>query len=882
MEDPLSFGEWLKCRRKELGLTQAELAERVNCTLSTLRKIETGLRRPSKQLAGLLARSLGVPAKEQTTFIRVARGELNFERLGSTAPDRASTRGSRPGGLTRPVLENLPRSLTPFIGREPELAVLVQLLADPQCSLLTIVGPGGIGKTRLGIEAARLSQELFPDGIWFVPLGSLNSPALIVPAIAEAVDFKFQDPSNLQAQLLRYLRLKKALLVLDGAEHLLEGAAVFTDLLTECQQVNLLVTSRERLNLLSEWVFEVKGLPVPPSDQIEQFEAYSSVTLFLQSARRASAGFEIRENERRWVLKICQIMEGLPLGIELSAAWVGLLSCEEISKEIQRNLDFLSVSMHDFPERHRSLRATLDHSWKLLNMEERLILSRLAVFHGGFRREAAQEICGASLAILSSLRDKTLLYRTDPEYYALHEIIRQYAGQKLAEDSNENEQIKDLHAAYYVRCLSEWEVELKSSRQVEIFNGMALEIANLSRGWQHMVTDYRPGSGKRKQCPADLLHSALFSLSLFYEMRCRCWEAVQLFSESVEYLLSIQAKFENTEDYTSWISVLGQITAYLGLHQAYVLQYGQAVEHLEEAIRLFEKSQSWIEKAQAQMMLASIDYRKGQYQRSVVLYEQSLAVFREAGESWWYALTLINLARTYLPIGKIQEAEDLCREGFHLVEPGNHPLELSLRTVFAFARYLQNDFVQAEYLMHDNLQLGYQYRNQRMTANIYIDLSKVMLVTDRVERAEQYLQESIKLLSDFGESDDLAYALIHLGKCFIARLDFEAARQIFFQVIKIGQSLEMFYLVYWALVNIARMDWCEGYTENALELLLILRDCPVEYKEAQDEGDHLLADLQARFPERQLIDATKQVEEEISTQQARSKVLAYVQEHEIG
>jgi predicted ATPase len=255
--------------------------------------------------------------------------------------------------------------------------------------LLTIVGPGGIGKTRLAVEAAHHSEQLFSDGVWFVPLVSLNSPVQIIPAIAGALDFKFQEATNPQAQLLRYLHLKKALLVLDNAEQLLDGVELFTEILKDCPQVKLLVTSRERLNLLSEWVFDLQGLPVPPNDQVEQIEAIL-VALFLQSARRVRAGFELREEERQWVRKICHTMEGMPLGIELSAAWVGLLSCEEIAKEIERNLDFLTVSMRDLPERHRSLRATLDHSWKLLKRGE-LVLSRLSVFQGDFSRSRPRD-----------------------------------------------------------------------------------------------------------------------------------------------------------------------------------------------------------------------------------------------------------------------------------------------------------------------------------------------------------------------------------------------------------------------------------------------------------------------------------------------------------
>jgi predicted ATPase len=208
-------------------------------------------------------------------------------------------------------------------------------------------------------------------------------------------------------------------------------------------------------------------------------------------------------------------MEGMPLGIELSAAWVGLLSIEEIAKEIEHNLDFLSVSMRDLPERHRSLRATLDHSWKLLIAEEKLMLSRLSVFRGGFHRGAAEEICGANLTVLSSLKNKTLLYRNDENFYALHEVVRQYAGLKLAEDPAESERIKDRHAMYFVQYLADSEKALQGPGQVETFDEMAIIIDDLSWGWLHKISHCRPDLENSQSFPAGMLHSALFSLSLF-------------------------------------------------------------------------------------------------------------------------------------------------------------------------------------------------------------------------------------------------------------------------------------------------------------------------------------------------------------------------------
>jgi predicted ATPase len=642
--------------------------------------------------------------------------------------------------------------------------------------------------------------------------------------------------------------------------------------------VKLLVTSRERLNLLNEWVFEIHGLPVPPSDHLEQFEEYSATALFLQSARRSQVGFEIREDEHQWVVHICRVMEGMPLGIELSAAWVGLLSIEAIAKEIEHNLDFLSVSMRDLPERHRSLRATLDHSWKLLNPGEKSILSRLAVFHGSFSLEAAHDICGASLPVLSSLRNKSLLQRTDQDYYALHEIIRQYAGLRLAEVPDENERIKDRHAWYYVHRLSEWEKTLRGSRQMEIFHEMAQMIENLSQGWQHMLTHGLSRAGKSSQFRTDLFHSSLFSLSLFYETRCRSWEAIAIFTQMVTYLKSIQDVFENTEEYPCFCSVLGQITAYLGWHQGWILEFEKAGEYLEEAIRLLEIGHSRVELAQTQYMLAELAKAQGQLKKSAGLLEQSREVFREEGEDGWYLTSLIYLARIYISLGKLEEAEALFQEAFLLVESGDMRLELPLRMGLANVCYLKHDYARAEQLMLDILKLGHQYENNRVIAAINVALGQIMLATQRVELAEKYLQEGVTLLREFGEPDNLAVALLYIGKCYVTRNNLQAAGEKFQHVIKIGQDLHTFWLVYWGLVNIARVYMAEGVTEKALEIGHVLRDCPIETKYIRDEGDLFLADLQALLPEWQVEAARQHVEGKTSPDQVMAFALQYASE----
>lgn len=412
-----TFGEWLRGQRTARKLTREEFAERVGCSVAMLRKIENDERRPSEQIADLMASCLDVPLEERSTFIRAARGELRVDRLRSRSKPIASS-----GVLS--LKTNLPAFPTSLIGREREVEQLRQLLCDPQCRLLTLVGPGGIGKTRLAIETASRVQDVFTDGVYFVPLASVNSTRFIVPVIADAIGFTFHYASYVdpKTQLFSYLKEKQVLLLTDNLEHLWStpGIEVLSELLANAQHVNLLATSRESLVLQGEWVYEVHGLPVPENPHKEGFAQNTSIELFLQRARRAHVEFNATAEGLPAILRICHLVDGTPLALKLAAAWVRTLTCAEIAKEIERSLDFLRVSGRDVPARHRSMRAVFDHSWSLLSAEEQSVLSQLSAFQGGFSLEAAEQIAGATVFTLSNLVTKSLIRRSGKERYDLH------------------------------------------------------------------------------------------------------------------------------------------------------------------------------------------------------------------------------------------------------------------------------------------------------------------------------------------------------------------------------------------------------------------------------------------------------------------------------
>ena len=356
-------------------------------------------------------------------------------------------------------MKNLPAPRTSFVGRGSELDEIDRLLEDPDCRLLTLVGPGGAGKTRLALEAAARRIERYPHGVHFVPLVSVASPEFLAPAVAESIQFAVDGAHSgfsAQEQLLDYLGERSTLLVLDNFEHLVDGAELLGEIIERAPKVELLTTSRERLNVQSEWVLDVHGLGIAENGN----GASGALRLFVERATQAEPGFSLDDGELVEARRICRLVEGLPLGIELAASWVSMLSCAEIADEIERNIDFLATSMRDVPERHRSLRAAFDQSWRLLSGEQQDVLARLSVLRGDYGREAAVAVAGADLRLLSDLVSKSLVRRSDFGRFELHELLRQYAAERLAASPGEERDARERHARHYAAMLMERQAAL--------------------------------------------------------------------------------------------------------------------------------------------------------------------------------------------------------------------------------------------------------------------------------------------------------------------------------------------------------------------------------------------------------------------------------------
>ncbi|MHB8625602.1 MAG: LuxR C-terminal-related transcriptional regulator [Aggregatilineales bacterium] len=375
------------------------------------------------------------------------------------------------------VVVNLPSSSAVFVGRDAELSEISRLLSDPACRLLTLVGPGGIGKTRLAIRSAADQLPNFAHGVCFVPLASVGSPDLLAGAMASTLGISFYGSDEPGVQIVRYLREIQMLLIMDNFEHLLAGIDLLTDILQSSAGVKFLVTSRERLNVQEEWVLVLDGLPFPADDTNGPLESYSAVQLFVQRARQVQVGFSLAENAAA-VTAICQRVEGMPLGLELAATWLRAMSCRQIAAEIEDSLTILTTPLRNVPERHRSLQAVFEQSWNLLDAAEQAVLMRLSVFRGGFDREAAEQVAGASLSLVAGLADKSMIRLSASGRYDLHELVRQYVADKLLH-AGEVQITVQRHCDYFLKLAEGAEAHAFGREQVAWFDRLEVELDNL-------------------------------------------------------------------------------------------------------------------------------------------------------------------------------------------------------------------------------------------------------------------------------------------------------------------------------------------------------------------------------------------------------------------
>lgn len=695
-----SFGYWVRRRRKALDLSQAELATQIPCSLATVKKIEADMRRPSPDMAERLAVCLGLPAGEREAFLAAARGLRAVDRL---------VLDETPAWRPTPI-DRLPMAATPFIGRQSELAALADLLALPNVRLVSVVGPGGMGKTRLALAAAQVQQaqqpRAFGDGIVFVDLAPVLSPDFVVLAVASSLGLDLAprrgDARSSVQQLLDFLRPRQMLLVLDNLEHLLDDgvASLILDILRGAPAVKLLVTSRQRLNLREEQLITLGGLPYPTNTQMERggrLEGYAAAQLFGAVARRLRPDSVLLPAEADSLARICRLVEGMPLALELAAAWVDTLSLSGIAAELQSSFDILASELADLPERHRSIHATFDATWRRLEPTEQEAFMRLSVFRGGFTREAAHDGAGVGLPVLARLIDRCLLqFQPANERYQIHEVLRQSSQEKLASAGN-LDAIRHRHFQYYAELAETATAHFFGSEQIVWLDRLEVEHDNLraALSW-----------GLAQPAMAEQAARLVVALAWFWRIHShvlegRTWleQAVlmpDLTTETQAGLLYhaghlawmlddfalAQARMEQSLELWQSLGPSGRRGAGFAYHTLGMTLPGaelSASSDLTPIMHAFQTSRSLFEEvgdewgvAFALSGLADSYTTQGERQAALEAAEESLAGFRRLDNPWGMSLALNALANLKLQAGDLAEARRIIEEALALRRQVGH------------------------------------------------------------------------------------------------------------------------------------------------------------------------------------------------------------------
>lgn len=675
----LSFGRWLKKLRAQHDLTQESLAELAYCSVQTIRFFESGKRRPSIEMAERLIEVLAVPADQQSAFIRLARTSLNAgdsaptELVGDqTASPAIETVAPVAPNSDKVVAPRLPLPATLLVGRQPEAEQLQHLLLNEGQRLVTLMGPGGIGKTRLALHMAHTLEPFFANGAIFVPLVSISTGIELPTAIAEAMNHTLPRENSGTAQLDTLLTDQSLLLVLDNFEHLLaaDGDDVITlidHIVQQLPGVYLLITSRERLRLPGEHIFELGGLAIPQAHPNRDPVTSDAVIFFLQRARQVVPSFSLTPANRAAIIRLSNLLGGMPLGIELAAAWMRTLSPDEIAAEIERSLDFLALSDRGVPARHRSLRAAFEHSWRLLSVDEQKAAARLSIFRGGFRREGAQEVGGASLPNLAALIDKSLVQVVTKSVghegglrYEIHELLRQYLREKLVEIGDEV-MIATRHIEYFTRMAEKLETRSYATVSPASLRQLQAEHGNLRAAMEWSLSSHQ---------------ATILGLRLVGALG-RFWYMGDAWKEGANWLrLALDATDETTP-----VAVRAMVLTQLGDLEHAMSEYGVAQKHLEEALALWRSIDNQWLMAWTIFSIAVLHSTLAHFDEAEILFFESLAIYRQLGEPWFIAIVLMQTASNLLSNDNFDRALPLLDEALPIFRAQGRTMVLSVALI---------------------------------------------------------------------------------------------------------------------------------------------------------------------------------------------------------
>jgi predicted ATPase/DNA-binding CsgD family transcriptional regulator len=659
-------------------------------------------------------------------------------------------------GIAPPT--NLPAEATPFVGRSNELAEIRRLLRESR--LLTLIGPGGIGKTRLALKAAEQAAGGFRDGSFFVSLAPIASVEQITQAIAEAARFPISTSEDPQYQLLRYLRRKQMLITLDNFEHLLAGANILSEILHVAPGIKILVTSRERLKLQGETILQIAGMALPDEAQPPDLQHEDAVTLFLQSAAKVRTAFSPSAQDQEHIRKICQLVLGMPLAIELAASWLHTLTVGEIGKELERGLNILAADWPDAPARHRSIRATFDHSWTLLNSDERDVLMRLSVFRGGFTREAAEQVTGASLTLLRSLVDKSILQSApDSGRFEMHELLRQHAQERLEHQTPAAGSAREAHASFFSEFMKGKSENLKGKRQIAALAELEADLENIRAGWQYYI----------ERADARRLQNYMQAFWLFYWIRGSNRAAVELFTQAVEVLGQARGDAETDAARGTAMAHQAHFLAWIGLAE-------QGFPLARESVQILERLHDSDGLVFAYNSLDLISYYLGWLEQEREAADKLVAVARASDDRWVMAFALFVSGSTSFRAGDYEKAEQLLQTGLKLAdEMGDGTVSVLSQLTLGHLAVARGGTQKARECFQRCLRISRQMGFRWAIANSTKYLGQVALLEGNISEAEGYFLQGLRIAYDLALDRDIINYLYELARVRVAQDRLEEA-----------------------------------------------------------------------------------------------------------
>ena len=705
---------------------------------------------------------------------------------------------------------NIPPPTNSFVGRAAEIEQLTQMLDSPDCRLLTIVGPGGMGKTRLALEVARtfvnepqhLPHADFPDGIYLIPLASVSAainqgeaePFII--AMAKAMGLEFRGTATLRTQLLSDLVEKAILLVCDNFEHLLAADVMqpelnlVAEILQQSPQVKLLVTSRVRLKLQEEWPFEVTGLAYPLGEgwrrePLTTLPAYGAVDLFLQRAEQVQMGFSLTEQDAPSIVCLCQLLAGHPLALELAASWLSALSCGEIVAEVEAGMDFLSANLHQIPERHRSMEAVFEHSWRLLAAEEQQVLSKLTVFVGGFTRESASKVAGASLRMVMRLADKSLLQRMDEtngvRRYTMHPLIHRFVEEKLFTDPQAAAQALHTWCCYFGNAVQALDDDLLNDNQAAAYAWIHQEIHNLHAAWVYAC----------EAEPFDMAVKFVDGLGNYYATRAQYQRGLHFMTQTVA---SVRDAFmlEGGGEKSAQIA-LAKLLTWRSVFTVTLRDLAAAEVDLQEGVALARQTGASEYLATSLGWQALIAGRRQQYAHMEELAQEGLAVARAADLPIIEARMLNHLGSAANRQGAYAKAESLLHQGLKIYQQLKHHLYIDLTSAFlAEVMLKRGDFTQAKTYVQMALDTQDGIGSQHRRHELYNLLGEAACAMGEYPEAQAYYEQGVAFCQGTGLGAQQAPSLIGLG--IVARIqgNISQAKTYLKQALEHSQNGDLF------------------------------------------------------------------------------------------